>query len=254
VNETEKTLTREELINNLLLKFGVTLRAVYDCSVKEEETIRNIKRIFSLETTTDKQRCLALLYMLTSGKDDEVIDYFREENSISGDIVINEKIARKNAPLLTTALMNNGVFFAMSVNLCGILKYKAALRKIIPFPTGRRLGFNPVLFVDYLAASGGGFREFNRSHLEEPKGILKLLGKEQDGLSKFMFEFEFDEYQETPCFLDVHFITQTDSVEHTLSLSKEKFDKHKSIIMSKSETGIKYAGGIAIDWIEIKNR
>jgi hypothetical protein len=102
-------------------------------------------------------------------------------------------------------------------------------------------------------ASGAGFREFAHFDLEEPKGTLRLLSKEQDGLSKFMFEFEFDEYQETPCFLDVHFITQRDSMEYTLSLSKEKLDKDKSIIMSKIETGINYAGGIAIDWIEIKN-
>jgi tetratricopeptide (TPR) repeat protein len=108
-------------INTVRSNAGITLKAISEYNSENKEVIETIDDTFFLKGK-DKEKILALLYLLAFGKNDDVVQRYRNEvglHKASYDST-SEDIKQYNT-MLVTALVYNPTFYAMAVNYYGAI-------------------------------------------------------------------------------------------------------------------------------------
>ena len=259
-----KTVTR--FIDDLLIENNVTLKMVYDCSVNDRETICGIKKIFKAENQRDFLLSLTALRILGKNNRDKVAGYFKKDYGIRYDL--DEQFFEQNKTLVLTAFLHNPAFFAMAVNIHGLIRHELQkqeapsiqaavdtahdlLNKVYDFIFTPQ----PALQFGYVAASGADVKWITvgkpvQVNLNGIKGGLHIFGKDLNGKRSVLFRFAFAEYfKPLPFYLDVKFITNIDNMTHELRLDEKYVDNPEEkelVITSQVKTGIDFSKGITV--------
>jgi len=249
--------TTVKFIDSLLIRYRVTLKMVYDCNANEKEAIADIKSIFDLGTPRDFRLCLVALRILGGNNAEKVAEYFKSDRGILYDA--DDQFFDENKTLVLTAFMYNPAFFAMAVNLHGLIDHKLQKQKLPVMETVKNLPHifdfipKPALQFEYLAASGAGrkMKQIGKPAAVELNGIsgeLRIDGsKEMNNAVQFVFLFS-KYHRQVPFYLDVSFVTKADKLTHKARICKkhESSDKKKLAITSPVQYEIDFSKGIAV--------
>ncbi|MCL2793490.1 MAG: hypothetical protein FWD87_10435 [Spirochaetaceae bacterium] len=248
-------------IDDLLIEHRVTLKMVYDCSVNEKKTIAGIKKIFDLKKQNDFLLSMVALRILSGNNTEKIHKYFQEDCDMYYDL--DDKFFEENKTLILTAFIYNPRFFAMAVNMRGLIAYELQKQKKHGEKKVTKKTLNvkekiyggvfsvPAFQLDYLAASSDepGLIEImkrKKLDLNGIRGELSVYGNKQDRTILFSFEFE-KAHTRCPFYLDIKYITRTDKKTHKVSLNK----KLKKIgIESQMQYNIDFSKGITITEIK----
>jgi tetratricopeptide (TPR) repeat protein len=108
-------MDKHEHIYSIRNNLGITLKAVSDYNSANRDEIENIETIFSLQGA-DKKKVLALLYLLASGENNDVIQSYRNQTDLQETLY--DSIKGYNL-MLVTALIYVPTFYTMAVNYYG---------------------------------------------------------------------------------------------------------------------------------------
>ena len=108
-------MDKHEHINSIRKNLGITLKAVSDYKSANRDEIKNIETIFSLQGA-DKEKVLALLYLLASGENNDIIQSYRNQTGLQETLY--DSITKYNL-MLVTALIYVPTFYTMAVNYYG---------------------------------------------------------------------------------------------------------------------------------------
>jgi len=228
---------QDEFIDQLLLNNNISLRAIYKYADEHMKELEQAENIFDLKEEKDEKFCLALFRLMAGKYAADISKSFCERYNIT-DSSVDDIFFEKNKLFLIAAFIYNPSFFAMSWNLCGIIRsqlaYQAEMQEDVREPeTGESSDR-----IEYIAASpeGPGFKEFG-TPLENKKGVLVSRGAQFD---VSYLQLIFRPKAELPdIFIDVRFTVK--GKYHTLRLYKED-----EIFISNPEEGkgIDYKNGI----------
>jgi tetratricopeptide (TPR) repeat protein len=106
-------------IDSIRRNLGITLEAVSRYNSANRNEIENIESIFNLQDT-NKEKVLALLYLLASGTNNEVIQKYRNQTDLQETLYDSdsESVTKYNLMLVTT-LIYVPTFYTMAVNYYG---------------------------------------------------------------------------------------------------------------------------------------
>ncbi|MCL2721442.1 MAG: hypothetical protein FWD47_08905 [Treponema sp.] len=102
-------------IENIRKQFGVTLSTMSQFNRCHKDEINNINDIFYKKNENEKK--LAMLYLLSSGKEDEAVKTFCEKTNLKDPKTFFEQFK----VLLITAMIYNPYFYTMAVNYRGLV-------------------------------------------------------------------------------------------------------------------------------------
>jgi len=260
--ESSSTL---DFIDELLLKHRVSLLALSDFADVHMDDLQRAERIFDLKEERDGKLCLALFRLLAGKHEAAISESFCNRYNL--DTSLDDFSFEKNKLFLLAAFVYNPSFFAMSWNLCGIIRCELALRKELQEETpkqetGSVFSIVPKrrinIGVDVLAASSAGeeMEEIWSGNIAEEGicGKLRISANNKDDAGEVYFAFEFKEYSPgLPFFLQVRYTTSIDRIEHIAKLTIEHNSARKKVLIISSEPqrGIRYGGGITITDIEV---
>ena len=224
-------------LDNLLIKHNVSLKKIYDCNVSQKENIDGIKRIFNTEDENDFLLSLVALKLITENNSDKFIECFQKDSEIFYNL--DDKFFRENKTLVLTAFIYNPAFFAMAVNMHGLIAYELQKQKrlsvkvagkISEFISNAKNFRVPSFQLDYIAASSvdQGLISIMKKEdidLNGIKGKLEIFGNAKD--KAVQFEFEFNEAQQLfPFFLEITYLTTIDKKTHKIRLDDKKNNKY----------------------------
>jgi len=143
--DTDRTMH----IDAIRRRFGISLEAISKYNSLNRDEIKNIGGIFRMKGA-DKEKILALLYMLSSDEQDGVIQKFRAQAGLDEQHYSPALLAAQYGTMLTAALIYNPQLYAMAINYRSAVNagFPAAEIKggphkttIIPFPINYRIVF-----------------------------------------------------------------------------------------------------------------
>ncbi|MCL2759485.1 MAG: hypothetical protein FWD22_04675 [Treponema sp.] len=102
-------------IDNMRKHLGITLEAASKYNAEHKEEISRICDIFHLKGA-DKEKVLALLYMLSLNKDDDILQKYCDQTNMTIEGYTPENILDKYKLPLITALIYERTFYAIAVN------------------------------------------------------------------------------------------------------------------------------------------
>jgi tetratricopeptide (TPR) repeat protein len=102
-------------IDSIRRNLGITLKDVSNYNNANRDEIENIETIFNLQGA-DKEKVLALLYLLASGENNDVIQSYRNQTGLQE--ILYDSITKYNR-MLVTALIYVPAFYTMAVNYYG---------------------------------------------------------------------------------------------------------------------------------------
>ena len=112
--ETDKS--RDMLIDAIRRRFGITLTAVSRYNSLNRDEITNISDLFHLKGT-DKEKLLALLYMVSADEQDPVVAKFRNQTDQNDERYNSARpLVDRYGIMLAAALIYNPAFYAMAIN------------------------------------------------------------------------------------------------------------------------------------------
>ncbi len=120
---------KDEHIFAIRKQLGISLAALYKYSIEYKNEIDHIDEIFYLKGN-NKEKVLALLYMFSSGEEDEVVQKYREQTRLTKIEYNSVKVLENYKLLLLTALVYNEAFYAMAVNCRGFISAGLPIEKI----------------------------------------------------------------------------------------------------------------------------
>jgi len=246
-------MEKTEYINNLLNKNKVSLKMVYDCKVKENENLKNIERIFE-EDSKGKEflLCQAVLRILCNDNTDKFIEYLKNDTGMNDEL--NDIFFEKHKTLILTAFIYNRTFFAMAVNLHGLIACKLKNQKISIIRNKTRSGISafPIraFRLKHLAAGSRGpelisILTAKTLNLEGIKGELSVYGNNQNMVVQFRFEFK-EFHNPFPFFLCIEYVTNADKKKRKIDLN---IKHNEYVIVSKMNYNIDFSKGITIEKI-----
>jgi len=193
---------RDMHIDAIRNRFGISLEAVAKYNSQNRNEIKNIDGIFRLNGK-DKEKTLALLYLISSDEQDGVIQKFRAETGLNDEQLYSPAfLVTQYGIMLAAALIYHPQLYAMALNYYGAVSagfpvteitedafITKAKKSIIPFPIKSRIVFATataaaaVAIVFFIALiirlnQGTGQRIDN----DWISGLIEPL-KEQDGVS-----------------------------------------------------------------------
>jgi tetratricopeptide (TPR) repeat protein len=101
-------------IDHIRRQFGVSLEEAFRCRSEKQNEIQDIGKIFLLKGG-NKEKVLALLYLFSSGEEDDIIKKYRDQTGLNKESY-NGNLVDKYKTLLITALIYNPAFYAMTRN------------------------------------------------------------------------------------------------------------------------------------------
>jgi hypothetical protein len=251
----------DEFIDQLLLKYRVSLRRVYKFADEHMKELEQAENIFELKDDNDKKLCL-VLFRLMAGKNSLAISKFFCDRYHINDYSIDDLFFEEHKLFLISAFIYNPSFFAASWNLCGIiishLAYEAEAKKETQKPQNGTvviIVFQRFIPAEHRASSAAETLKEIWSEDIDQDGIQgKLLIEANAGIVKFSFIFK--EYRSEPPYnLRVHYKTQSDNVEHTAELNVIEVNSVRNrelIITSVPQHGIRYEDGFTITNLEVQ--
>jgi len=102
-------------------KFEVSYKDIAQYNNNHKSEIEQIDKIFNLKDTSDKEKTLALLYILSLGEDDAAISEYRRESGFARDEYNASDLLERYKDLLIASLIFNEGFYAMAENYRGIV-------------------------------------------------------------------------------------------------------------------------------------
>jgi tetratricopeptide (TPR) repeat protein len=114
----EMNNNRLEHIDAIRRKFGISLEAVSRYNSLNNDEIKNSGGIFSLNGA-DREKTLALLYMISADERDSVIQKFRAQAGLDAGQYDSADLIDKYGTMLAAAMIYNPNFYAMAVNYRG---------------------------------------------------------------------------------------------------------------------------------------
>jgi len=264
-------------------QLGVALTTIYHYNNDHKGEIEHIRDIFYLKGAS-KEKVLALLYMLSSGKEDDAIQKYREQTGLNNIEYNPTSLLDQYKVLLITAMVYNRAFYAMAVNYRGFVSAGLAVGKVeeeavgtVPMKnTGwvyltivkleskkekyRYISYEPVYRK---AAAGVGFTKVFEKPFDHKgiSGTLRFWGNEEH---EVYVDFVFDEFQELiPYKLELCFTTTRDHKQHPpiiIPADENRITKDQergvTIITSKYIGDVDYSDGIdsnyTLDVIELQ--
>jgi len=191
---------RDARIDAIRRRFGISLETAAKYNSQNRDEIKNSGQIFRLNGK-DKEKTLALLYMVSSDEQDDVIQKFRNDAGLNDESYSPALLVTQYGTMLAAALIYHPHLYAMAVNYYGAVSAgfsvaeitkdainKNKKNKILPFPVNSRVVFATataaavavVFFITIVVRlnQGAGQRVVNDwiSGLMEPN-------KGQDGVS-----------------------------------------------------------------------
>jgi len=123
-------MDKHEHIDSIRRNLGVTLKTVSDYNSANRDEIENIETIFSLQGA-DKEKVLALLYLLASGENNDVIQSYRNQTGLHEPLYDSscDSITQYNL-MLVTALIYVPTFYTMAVNYYGAVSIGLPVRAV----------------------------------------------------------------------------------------------------------------------------
>ena len=109
-----------EHIDSICTQLGVALAELSRYNSENEDEIKHIQDIFFIKGN-NKEKVLALLYMFSSGAEDETVQKYREQTGMYGEEYVSARLLEQYKVPLLTALIYNRAFYAMTVNYCGFV-------------------------------------------------------------------------------------------------------------------------------------
>jgi len=126
-------------IDSMRRNLGITLKDVSGYNSANREEIEHIEAIFDLQGN-NKEKVLALLYLLASGKNNNTIQSYREQTGLQSTQYDNTSVSiTKYNLMLVTALIYDKALYTMAVNYygavsaglpVGIVEEKAVTKRI----------------------------------------------------------------------------------------------------------------------------
>ena len=256
-------------INDLLVQNNVSLKKIYDCSVKQKETISQIKKIFDSKTYNDYLLTMTVLRVIEGNKAENIIGYFKKDCGI--DYNPDDKYFDDNKILVLTAFIFNPSFFSMAVNMHGLIMHElqrqnssAALlseklndlkEKVSDLVSKEKyVNLNiPAFQLNYISASTSnhGLIEIMRKDnidLGGIKGTLIINGSEKNKIIQFKFEFPRPN-RTFPFNLEISYTTKADNKKHKIIL--EKINEYT--LVSPEKNNINFTGSLTVNRIRKSN-
>ena len=115
----------EDIIDELLIKHNISLRILSDYADDHMEKLLKAEDIFNHKEDKDKRLCLAIFHLLAGDHAIAICECFCERYNIDASL-IGKRISDENVMFLLAAFIYNPSFFAMSQNLCGIIRSQLA--------------------------------------------------------------------------------------------------------------------------------
>jgi hypothetical protein len=242
----------DEFIDQLLLEHHISLRNVYDFAEEHIRDLEQAESIFDLKNERDEKLCLTLFRLMTGEYAKAVSESFCNRYNIDGSS-LDDIFFEQNKLFLIAAFIYNPAFFAMSWNLCGIIRSELAYgvktqpgtieQKNSPSPFQRTIHA-------YAASSADEARIPIWSENIDQDGIqgeLRILANNIDNAGEVEFRFKFKEYHsEPPYYLRVNFKTNSDNTEHVAELNDIEVNdsENRELIIVSVQNGIPYVKGI----------
>jgi tetratricopeptide (TPR) repeat protein len=193
----EAAINRDEHIDAIRRRFGISLAAASGYKRQHTDEVMNSGEIFNLEGS-GREKTLALLYMFSDEEKDPVIQKFRDETGMD-DAQYNTAtpLVSRYGTMLAAALIYNPSFYAMALNYQGAVNAGFSVvrveensfsvernrkRNIIPFTNTFRIAlaavaaFAIIFFVTVIVRSGGTEQRISNDWIAG-------LTAQQDGIS-----------------------------------------------------------------------
>jgi len=256
-----------KFINGLLLKHRVSLRALSDFADAHMGDLQQAESIFDLKEKKDGKLCLALFRLMAGEYAAAISERFCSRYSL--DPSLDDFFFEKNKLFLLAAFVYNPSFFAMSWNLCGIIRSELALRQELQEKTPKHeTGFAAFAAIrlrrnaEVLAASSAdaAMKEIWSEDIAEGGvfGRLRIMANNKDNAGKVQFRFKFRDYHSEPPFdLLVRYSTKSDGIEHAAELNTTPVNCSRSkelVIASAPQSGVRYSGGLSGISLEARKR
>jgi hypothetical protein len=264
-----------EHIETIRERLGVAFVTIARYNRDHRDDIKDIRKIFYLKGDS-KEKVLALLYMLSSGEEDEAVQKYREQTGFNTVEYDRENLFEKYNEykvLLLTALIYNEAFYAMAMNFRGFVIAGLPVKEVEEDSLDLELvideepvngGKLPItIIIDHAVIHCSSpkeernaaapvheeFREFFNEHIvyNDIGGTLYFMGNQQ---KQVYLEFVFDKYQDSiPFEFEYCFTTTRDHKEHSIVIptDKEPFKDEEegfTAIRSDLKSEIDYSGGI----------
>jgi hypothetical protein len=253
----------DEFIDQLLLKYRISLRAVADFAEAHTEDLRQAGNMFDLRTDRDKKLCLALFRLFS--EDPAVRESFCGRYHIAGSSA-DDLFFEQHKLLLISAFIYNPSFFAMSCNLYGIIKSQLAFQTDVQ-EKGKEhqsgaaikiISFQRTVIPYAASAADEILREIWSEDIKQDgiSGKLRIVANNANDAGIVQFRFRFDEYRpEPPFYLRIQYETNSDHKVHGADLNSVAVNnsgKGELVIVSEAQSGIRYGGGFVITGLEIR--
>jgi hypothetical protein len=251
-----------DLIDRLLLKHRISLRTVSDFADKHMGELMRAEKIFELKEEGDQKLCLAIFRLLSEKQAEAISASFCSLCHIA-DSSTDELFFERNRLFLLSAFIYNPSFFAMSWNLCGIMRSHLTAQAESSIDgqeqkngAARLIPFQRTMHVLAASSADEALREIwsETVYLDGISGRLRILANDKDDAGLMQFRFRFSAYHpEPPFYLRVFYTTNSDSGEHVVELSTVAVNnsgKGELVIASELQRGIRYSEGFVITAME----
>jgi hypothetical protein len=252
-----------EFIDQFLIKNKISLLTIAEFGEEHIAEIEQAENMFDLKDEKDRKLCLALFRFMAEADAPAIIESFCERYNIA-DSPPDDGFFEQNKIFLTAAFIYNPSFYAMSCNICGIIRshlaYEAEERGETPETENAAVIF--IVFhrnIHVVTASGADevLREIWSEDIDQDgiKGKLRILANNKDNAGLAQFRFKFNEYySEPPYYLRIQYTTDADKVERTAELNTIAVNSGRSgelVIASQLLDGIPYGEGLTFNNIVI---
>lgn len=254
---------KNEYINKCLVKYGISLKDLYDCEKENEDFIENAKEIFYLQTERDFEFFYVLTKLLSDDENEaeEIRSYLAYEQNrftlLNEPYPKDDEQLKSDILLMLTAWTFNEAFFALSWNWALIVRNEIAKQKGKPEQnsiTNARIIFQSKLEweEEYKAAASDGFQQFGKEH---PIPNIGKIGMEVgESGTAVIFYIKLDESANDIVFdADIYFATKADGKEYAAKISKKantKIPKSRKLL-SGEISGIDFADKLVVTKIII---
>jgi len=242
-------------IDELLLKHRISLRTLGDYAEKHMEDLEKAESIFDLKNEREIKLCLALFRLMAGKYAAAIGESFCGRYHIT-DSPVDDIFFEQNKLFLIAAFVYNPSFFAMSWNLCGIIRSELAFAKelqVISWENIKQFPRFHVPAVNAASSADGVLREIaSKDIVIEKEGVfgkLGILANNRDTTGIIQFRFKFNEFtNRPPYYLRVRYTCVSDNTERIAELKNvEKSQRNRELfIYSQPQSGIPYGDGLTI--------
>ena len=253
-------------IDAIRRQLGISLTAISKYNNEHRAVIEHIGDIFDLKGE-NRKKVLTLLYMFSSGEEDDVIQKYREQTGLNNAEHNPANLLEQYKVMLLTALIYNRAFYAMTENYRGFISAGLPVGKVEGEILETNIGDSPVkiyeikhglIGVDYVyhkraaASKEKGFNKFGELPLTYNgiTGKLVFMGRDK---KEVYLEFVFDKFQNViPFELQVRLTIKNKEYPPFIIYADEKHrrknrDKGETVIFSDTQVGLYYSDDDKID-------